>query len=182
MLRLYKGKHGEVNYPAVLSIPKDRRLPEIAQNDYKGLVAVTSAAITLALESMNLKRSMNAIQILDLTETIIDSSSEDYLAMEDVMLFLQKLVRGEYGAMYESMDIPKFMLAFETYRQERHSALKSIQENKHLEYKGMGDSERTNVQTDLEKHFAGMSNQMSGLKSRIAEQQEIINSMKMDKE
>lgn len=91
--------------------------------DYKQTCAVLVVALTKAFQAMNLSRPMNADQIMELAETIMDSSAEDYLALEDVLIFLQGLVRGKYGPLYESMDIPKFMDKFEIYRQERHEAL-----------------------------------------------------------
>ena len=166
-LKEYKTERGTVNYPMVLSIPKTQRLPELAKNDFKGIVGMITAALTLAFESMNLKRGMSAIQIMDLTEAILDSSTEDYLAMEDLMLFLQKLTRGEYGAMYESMDIPKFMLAFETYRQERHKTLLALKENRHLELKGLGGGERSVVKDEMDEHFFSMANRLSEMNQTL---------------
>jgi len=85
---------------------------------------------------------MNADQIVELAETILDSSNEDRLALEDVILFLQGLIRGKYGALYESMDIPKFMEKFEVYREARHQALVRIKEERHSNYVASGDATR----------------------------------------
>lgn len=92
-------------------------------------------ALTKAFESMNLSRPMNDEQVIELAETIIESSNEDFLALEDVVLFLQGLTRGKYGALYESMDIPKFMLLFEKYRQDRHEALMEYRDEQHIQNK-----------------------------------------------
>lgn len=96
---------------------------------------------------------MNEDQILDLADAIIDSSHEDFLAIEDVMLFLQGLTRGKYGALYESMDIPKFMEKFEIYRQERHTAYQDLKYEKHVQLKSMGDPERASDNSDREKEL-----------------------------
>lgn len=165
-LKKYKNNRGDINYDIVLSIPYSERLPQMAKKDFVGVIGLLSAALTLAFESLNLRRPMTDVQLVDLAETILDSSTEDYLSMEDVMLFLQKFVRGEYGSMYESMDIPKFMLAFEIYRQKRHEAYSKIQENRHLAYKGVGGGDKA-VKSDLEERFYSLGNQILEMKTKL---------------
>ena len=128
------------NYPEILSIPE--RLPEMAKNAYNDTLGLITVALTKAFRAMNLIRPMNADQIVELAETILDSSNEDRLALEDVILFLQGLIRGKYGALYESMDIPKFMEKFEVYREARHQALVRIKEERHSNYVAAGDDTR----------------------------------------
>lgn len=107
----------------------------MAKRDFESTLAMIVVALTKAFESMNLSRPMNDEQVIELAETIIESSNEDFLALEDVVLFLQGLTRGKYGALYESMDIPKFMLLFEKYRQERHEALMEYRDEQHIQNK-----------------------------------------------
>ena len=128
------------NYPEILSIPE--RLPEMAKNAYNDTLGLITVALTKSFQAMNLVRPMNADQIVELAETILDSSNEDRLALEDVILFLQGLIRGKYGALYESMDIPKFMEKFEVYREARHQALVRIKEERHSNYVSAGDATR----------------------------------------
>jgi hypothetical protein len=136
----------------------------------------------LAFEGMNLKRGMTSDQIVDLAETIIDSSNEDWLSMEDLMLFLQKLVRGQYGVMYQSLDIPTFMEKFEIYREERHRALIKIREEKESQYKIAGSTDRSNTKDELSEHFASMGDKLSQMKSQIGRLKEENYSLKMDKQ
>lgn len=180
-LREYKSNKGVIMFDKVLSIPREQRLPQMAENNFPDTIMVVTAALTLAFESMNLKRGMSANQTIDLAEQIVDSANEDWLALEDLMLFLQGLVRGEYGSNYESMDIPKFMEKFDIFRDTRHKAYTQIKEEQHCQYKVMGDTGRSNVANPLEEHFAKMGETMSNLKSKIADQKEQINSLKMDK-
>ena len=98
---------------------------------------IVTAGLTMALESMNLIRPMNEAQVMDLSMMVIETASEDNLALEDLMIFLQKLVRGHYGSNYESMDIPKFMSKFEEYRQERHQSIVRIREEQHAQHKAL---------------------------------------------
>lgn len=138
------------NYPALLSIPE--RLPALAKKDFEGALGLIVVGLTMAFETMNLSRPMNSSQVVELAETILDSSEEDYLALEDVMLFLQGLTRGKYGPLYESMDIPKFMEKFEIYRTERHQEYFRIKDEKHSQFKGMGYTERESDSHDDEKN------------------------------
>jgi len=167
ILREFKTSQGIVKYEKVLAIPSTERIPSLAQKDFHKMVTIISAALTLAFEGMNLKRGMNALQVVDLAEAIIDTAGEDNLAMEDLMLFLQKLVRGEYGAMYESMDIPKFMTAFEEYREQRWQQLNNIREEQHVQHKAMGDTGRTGEPDELSKHFSNFADKISSMSSEL---------------
>lgn len=167
ILRDYKNPQGVVKFDKVLSIPSQDRIPQLAEKNFTKVVTIISAALTLAFESMNLKRGMNQIQIVDLAECIIDSAGEDNLAMEDLMLFLQKLTRGEFGAMYESMDIPKFMTAFEGYREERWQAVSNIRLDAAAQHKALGDTGRTGTPDELSEHFSRMGERFSEMKSQL---------------
>lgn len=167
ILRDFKTPQGVVKYDKVLSIPLNERIPELAKQDFANIVGIITAALTLAFEGMNLKRGMNPIQTLDLAEAVIDTAGEDNLAMEDLMLFLQKLVRGEYGAMYESMDIPKFMTAFEEYREDRWKQLNNIRYEQAAQHKIQGDTGRTNQVDELSEHFSKFADRISEMNSKI---------------
>lgn len=136
----YKLPNGSPDYPKLLSVYE--RLPGMAKRDFETTLAMIVVALTKAFESMNLSRPMNDDQIIELAETIIESSNEDFLALEDVVLFLQGLTRGKYGALYESMDIPKFMMLFEKYRQERHEALVEYRYEQHIQNKTLPVNDR----------------------------------------
>lgn len=180
-LREFKTPAGIIKYDKIFKVPSNERIPAMAAKDFPKTALLINGALTLAFEGMNLKRGMNAIQIVDLAEMICDTSTEDNLAFEDFMLFLQKLVRGEYGEMYESMDIPKFMQAFEIYREERHQAIKSIRDETHTQHKVMGDTGKTNTRNELEEHFASMGDKLSQMKSRVDDLKQQNYSLKMDK-
>lgn len=153
----------------MFSIPLSERIPALAAQDFTRINLVIIGALTMAFEAMNQKRGMNEFQILNLAEEIIDSSSEDNLALEDLMLFLQNLVRGKYKMAYESFDIPKFMELFELYRQERHSAILELRQNLHFQYKGLGSAERSCKEDALSEHFAKFADTMSTLRENIKE-------------
>lgn len=168
VLRDFKTQGGSVNYPAIFSIPSEQRLAKMAENDFAGTLSLVTVGVTLALEQLNLKFPMNALQILDLSESILDTSGEDNLSLEDLMLFLQQLTRGKYSPLYESMDVPKFMEKFELYREERHRAMVQLRENKHLEFKALGDPTRsTKPETAFEEHLSQFTTKLSHMKDEL---------------
>ncbi len=180
ILRQYKD-NGRINFPMVLSIPVKERIPTLAKKDFKRINMLVIGALTLAMESLNTKRRLNEIEILDLSETIIDSAGEDNLSFEDLMLFLQKLTRGEYKVPAE-LDIPKFMEIFEIYREQRHQELQEYRYNQHLQYKSLGDAVRTTQPDMLSEHFASMGERMSQMKEKISTLKQENYSLKMDAE
>lgn len=168
-LKPFKTDAGAENFPAIFSIPTEQRLAKMAENDFREAMTLVTAAVTLAMESLNLKNPMTPIQVVDLAGAILDSAKEDNLSLEDLMLFLQNLVRGKYNPLYESMDVAKFMEKFEIYRQERHRALLELKENNHMELKGIGNANRTGTVDPLAEHFSKMANQLSNLRQTVKE-------------
>jgi len=138
-LKRFKDDKGAIKYGELIKIPNESRLPAMAERDLRGTITSVVVALTLSFETMNLKRGMTPFQTVDLAEAIVDSAGEDQLAIEDVLLFIQKLTRGEYGELYESMDAVKFMHLFNRYRDERWEAGIKIRDEKHEEFKRMGD-------------------------------------------
>jgi len=167
ILRDYKTPNGVIKFDKVLAIPTVDRIPALAQKDFIRTATIISAALTLAFESLNLKRPMTGSQSVDLAEDIIETASEDNLALEDLMLFLQKFVRGEYGANYESMDRSKFMIAFEHYRELRHQQLHNIKYEQAAQHKVMGDTGKSNQTDELSEHFSKMADRLSSMNSEL---------------
>jgi hypothetical protein len=153
-LHLSKFKHfGVVQFDKVLSVPTEDRIPAIASTDegYLRLAAVLTATVKSAMENINLKLPMTEDQIVELAGLIIDQSKEDNLSLEDVMLFLQDLVTGKAGKIYDRMDIPRFFELFEIYRQERHVTLLRIKEEQHSQFKALPSSGRVSEERDSEE-------------------------------
>lgn len=140
-LRLTDFKQGgEVNFKAVLAIDRSQRIPSLVEK--KGgretVLIALSLALKNALNNLNLKYQMREDQVVALADTIIDQANQDHLALEDVMLFLQKLLAGEYGPVDFKMDSPTFFRFFEAYRQERHKNYLRIKEEQEVNYKSAG--------------------------------------------
>ena len=150
-LKNYKTSSGSVNFNMVLAIPTKERIPQLVNSEgYKKVHKVLVAGVQLAMESLNLTNSLTASQIFDLADTLIDSANEDYLSLQDIILFLQKLTRGEMGALYSQMDMAKFMELFEIYREDRHQSLMTIREEQQVQHKSLGDPERWSETHDKE--------------------------------
>lgn len=138
-LRKFKNPNNSVNFPALFDIPVDNRITAMAKNNLGETIKLLSVALTLSFETMNLARPMQAFQILDLAEMIVDEAESDRLSIEDILIFCQKLSRGEYNNFYEGMDIPKFMSFFNQYRDERWQAGIDLRDARVQEHKRLGD-------------------------------------------
>lgn len=179
ILRQYKDETGLVKFESVLSIPTSERIPQLAKNDFKRILMLTIGAVTMAFKSLNQKNGLNEIQILDLSEAIIDTANEDNLSFEDLMLFLQKLVRGEYD-IGETMNIPKFMKIFEVYREKRWQELNRIREEQHVQFKSFGNMGKNTVTDALSEHFASLGSRLSEMKHSIQHLRDENKNLKMD--
>lgn len=180
ILRQFKDDDGNVDYPVVLRIPLEHRIAEMAKKDFMEINMLIIGALTVAFENMNLKRGMNEIQILNLSEMLIDQSKEDNLALEDLMLFLQNMISGKYDMSYESMDVPKFMKMFEIYREERYQGLVQYRETQHLEYKSMGPTRTKESENPLDIHLSSFSNKLEKYKDELKEQKDINKRLQKD--
>lgn len=165
ILKQYKHKTGEVNYPAVFTVPSSERLPALYQKDFMQATALVVGALTMAFERMSLKKMTGEI-INNIAEEIINSCDEDNLSLEDLVLFLQNMVRGRYGDIVE-ISVAKFMNLFDKYRDARTEAIQEYRENEHLQFKGLGDANRTVKSDPLAEHFSRMSGVFSELKESV---------------
>jgi len=144
---------GIIAFDKILSIEAKDRIPALAatsEGRYEVLIALT-ASLKSAFNNINLRVGLNEDQMIDLADAIIDQSGEDNLALEDVLLFLQKLLTGEAGKIYDRMDIPTFFELFEKYRQDRHESMLRIREEQQVQYKSFGNPERWSETHDQEE-------------------------------
>jgi aryl carrier-like protein len=168
-LKKFKNDRGQIEYGKLIKIPTENRIPAMAEKDMRGVVTTLAVAITMSLEVMNLKRGMNAIQIVDLAEAIVDDSGIDKIAIEDVLLFLQKLTRGEYGELYESLDSVKFMHHFNRYRDERWEEAIRIRDEKHENYKKEGGAREARQMTQFDNILQAYTTKLQAKNDEIKE-------------
>lgn len=182
-LRKFKDDNGRPNYPALFNIPVSERLPAMAKKDIGGTIKIVTVAITLAMEAFNVARPMTNSQIVDLAEVVVDSLNQgDNLSLEDFMLYLQKLTRGEYPELYEGIDQIKFMARFDKYRDERWEESRRLYYEKHEQYKEMGDKRRVRESTDnpLDVHLSSMTSKVEQLKDELREQKNLNKRLRED--
>lgn len=179
ILRQFKHETGLVKFESILSIPSKDRIPELAKRDFKRILMLTIGAVTMAFKSLNQKNGLNEIQILDLSEAIIDTANEDNLSFEDLMLFLQKLTRGEYE-IGETMNIPKFMKIFEIYREKRWQELNRIRDEQQVQYKAFGNTGKNTKTDPLSEHFSSLGSRLSEMKESIGRLKDENKNLKID--
>lgn len=146
-------ERGVVSFQKILAISSSDRIPALSRTqEGRGdiLVALT-ASLKSAFSNINLRVGLNEDQLIELADAIIDQSSEDNLSLEDVLLFLQKLLVGDAGKIYDRMDIPTFFELFETYRQDRHEAILRIREEQQSQHKSFGNPNRWSEAQDKEE-------------------------------
>lgn len=168
-LKKYKTEKGLVDYGKLLAMPIANRIPAMAERDMRGTVTTLAVAITMSMEALNVKRGLSDVQIVDLAEAIIDDAAVDKIAVEDVLLFLQKLVRGEYGPLYDSMDSAKFLNLFNKYRDERWDEGIRLRDEKHEFYKNIGPGRENKKMTSFDNMLADYTNKLQAKNDEIKE-------------
>lgn len=144
--------HGVIAYDKVLAVPSHDRIVALTKLYGEDKMAeYLSGAIAVAVRGLNLRLGLTAKQTVELAATILEEAAEDNLAMEDVLLFLQNLVRGKAGKLYDRLDVAVFMELFDEYRQERHRAYKRIKEEQDAQYRASDDKTRSSEQRDPNK-------------------------------
>ena len=140
-------------------VPISERLPALTKTyGAQKISGILSIAITKALNNFNLRVGMNPEQIMQLAYSLIDEAEQDQLAIQDILLFLDGMVKYKYGKVYDRMDMPTFFEMLEKYREERHQAYMNGKDEAHAQFKAMGDSNRTSQEIDKEANRNAMMN------------------------
>lgn len=170
-LRKFKNEGGGIVYSKLFDIPVKDRMYEMSKRNLGMTIDLVAVAITLAFEKMNLSRKPTNEQIVDIAEAVVESSYEkDRISLEDLMLFLQKLTKGEYPELYEGIDQVKFFNRFEKYRDERWDAAIQLRNEKDEEFKRLGDDnfhERANQVSPLQEELSKFTSRMQEHKDEI---------------
>jgi len=138
-------------------VPVSERLPALAKLYGNDKISIVLAkAITKTLNSFNLRVGMNSDQITELSYSLIESAEEDQLAIQDILLFLEGMVKYKYGKVYDRMDMPTFYEMLEVYREQRHQALMSKNDELQAQYKAYGDTNRLSNDTEKAANRSAM--------------------------
>jgi hypothetical protein len=148
----WKDKGEPLPMMVIQQIPVKDRLPGLV-NTYgmDKVSAILAKAINRALSNFNLRVGMNADQVMELSLQLIDSANEDQLAFEDIMLFLDGMIKAKYGKVYDRMDIPTFFEMLENYRDERHRQYVRFKDEQNAQFKSSGDQNRSSDDVTSEK-------------------------------
>lgn len=103
--------------------------------------------------AFNVARPMNAQQIALCAESIITSAAEDYLSLEDLLVFFTNARRGDYGKIYERLDEQIIFQLLEQYREERHRFYTNYQDEQHVKNKASGKSSAEAGEITLREFF-----------------------------
>lgn len=135
-----------IRFDALLGIPLEDRIPGLIERYgnktmYRLLVMIlkeffASLPLPRYKKPTETKTSVTACQLM-LT------SYEDQLALEDVILFLQRVKSGVYGSIKNLADPIILFTLLEIYRKARHEAYAKIKAQKEAEYKAMGPVTRS---------------------------------------
>ena len=139
-------KDGNVKFDALLSIPLSERIPALIESYGKKTV---HRLLVMILKEFNNKLVLPKAK--KLTETKISIAAcelmltayEDQLALEDVILFLQRAKGGLYGPI-KNLVLPSVLFdKFEMYRQARHDVFLKIKEARDAKFKALGATPRS---------------------------------------
>ena len=142
-----------IQFNKVFEISLDERLPVLTKTEqgrYEMLIALTASVKSL-FGNINLRVGLNEDQMIEIANQIIDESHEDNLALEDILLFFQKFLTGEYGKIYDRMDVPTFFEFFEKYRQDRHKAVLDLRYEQHSQSKVQGRGEAMSRPIEIDR-------------------------------
>jgi hypothetical protein len=134
-------KENAVRYDALLAIPFEDRIPGLIQKyGNKTMHKLLVMILREFIASLGFPRykQPTETQVSVLACEIMLSSYEDFLALEDVILFLQRAKASHYGAIKTLVNTATIMQLLERYRQARHQAYLKLKEQQEMELKQYG--------------------------------------------
>jgi hypothetical protein len=151
VLQQYQQGH-EVLWDKVLSLPVEDRIPGLMERYGKKtmhkllLMMLKEFVATLNLAAY--KRPTDTRVSVAVCEIML-TAHEDFLGIEDVILFLQRARAGYYGPIKTLVNMSLLLIQLDRYRQERHEAYVKLKDKQEAEYKQLGPVQRTAPQPTL---------------------------------
>jgi hypothetical protein len=145
VMQQYQKAH-DVQFEALLSIPLEDRIPGLMEKYGKKtmhkllLMVLKEFVASMAMPAY--KRPTETRISITACEIML-SASEDYIALEDVILFLQRAKAGYYGAIKTLVNMQLVLQLMDRYRQERHQAYLKFVAGRETEFKHLGPVART---------------------------------------
>jgi hypothetical protein len=130
-----------VLFERLLAIPVEDRLPGLMERYGKKtvhrLLLMVLKEFIASLDLPAYKRPTET-RVSILACEIMLSADEDFLALEDVILFLQRVKAGHFGPLKTMVTTDPLMLLLDRYRNERHQAYTKLNGETEAGYKQMG--------------------------------------------
>jgi hypothetical protein len=171
-------ERGVIQFDKVLAIPLESRIPNLTHvYTFDRVHEVMVILLTQFNNALNLIRPMSGQQIVDCANDLVFTTEEDQLSIEDFVLFFKGAIEGKYGRILDRMDQQTVFALLEEYREERRRQFLRIKEERHIAYKSMGPSEKTNQRDEIADKMSSLMGKLGNLKEQLREQKE-INKMK----
>ncbi len=139
-------KDGEINFPLLLSIPLQDRIPALVQEfGVKRMYHLLLMIIRAFCYSLPIPKTkkLNDTRMSVCACDIILTAQEDQLSLEDIILFFERAKAGKYGTIKSLLSHYQVMSMLDQYRAERHEAFMKIKGEKDAAMKTLGPAERT---------------------------------------
>ena len=141
---------GNPAFPELLQVKE--RITDLEQTiGLKILSAIVMAEVTRFLNSYTVVRPMNATQIADCAMTLIATSEEDRLSLNDLVIFFEGAKQGKYGRVLDHIDQHVIFEMLEVYRQERHLVMIRHRQDEIMRHKEPYDTDRASLRTDKQE-------------------------------
>ncbi len=141
LVRQQYEKEGKVEFPALLAIAIEDRIPGLIEkygNKTMHQLTVMILKEFFATLPMPVYKRPSETAISVAACDIMLTAGEDYLALEDVMLFLQRARAGKYGGIKSIATTKDLLRMLELYREERHLAYSALKAETETGYKKLG--------------------------------------------
>lgn len=151
-------------YDALLSIPVSDRLPELSKKvGVSEIGKIIMAEITKFQNCYNVIRPMNADQIAQCAFSILQSSEEDFLSLQDIIIFFEGAKQGKYGKVYDRLDQQVIFDMLEIYRESRHQSLINMKEEQHSQYKTVPINDRISNNTERQEMRSALNDYLKSM-------------------
>jgi len=136
----------EVLFDRLLALPLDGRIPAMMEQHgaktVHRLLLMLIQEFVASLELPAYKRPSETRMRVAVCELML-IAQEDYLGVEDLIVFLERARTGAYGPIKTLVNMNALLHLLEQYRQERHTVYIRLKQEQEDAWKQLGPSERS---------------------------------------
>jgi len=156
---------GRPNYVGLMQIPSSHRINAYAEKNISACLKSISAIVKISLRSYEIDMNF----CIDISTLFVQESKTYNLALEDILIFFQRLNAGEYGDFYGKKLTPvMIMTKFSIYCEDRDDAIVSFREQEYNQAEAQDflsrevnpDSELSNVLSRVGAAFTQIKNNL----------------------